>query len=127
MTAIYNKATEKEKRRKLRNNMTKAEVLIWLQLKNKKLLGQRFLRQYGVGPFVVDFFAPEQRLAIEIDGATHLSDEEIEYDKRRQSEIENLGISFLRFTNEMVYEDMYNVLEKIKKEIADKKQNPRER
>jgi very-short-patch-repair endonuclease len=120
MTKIYNKISEKEKRRKLRNNMTKAEVLLWLQLKNKQILGIRFLRQYSVGPYVVDFYAPEVKLAIEVDGATHVTDEEIEYDKNRQATIENLNISFLRFTNQMIYEDMYNVLETIKKYIRTK-------
>ena len=117
MTSVYNKPTEKEKRRKLRKNMTKAEVLLWLQLKNKQILGQRFLRQYSVGPYVLDFYGTEKRLAIEVDGATHNSDEELEYDKFRQSEIENLGIKFLRFTNEMIYEDMNYVLEEIKNAI----------
>ncbi len=104
--------------------MTKAEVLLWLQLKNKQILGIRFLRQYSVGPFVIDFYAPEVKLAIEVDGAAHLTDTEIEYDKMRQSIIENLAISFLRFTNQMIYEDMYNVLEAIKKEIIHKTKNP---
>jgi len=117
MTTVYNKSTEKEKRRKLRNSMTKAEVLLWLQLKNRKILGQRFLRQYSVGPYVLDFYGTEKRLAIEVDGVTHNSNEEIEYDKFRQSEIQNLGIKFLRFTNEMVYKDMNHVLEEIKNAI----------
>jgi very-short-patch-repair endonuclease len=71
MTRIFNRASEKEKRRALRKNMTKAEVLLWIQLKNRKLLGQRVLRQYSVGPYVVDFYIPKLKLAIEVDGATH--------------------------------------------------------
>lgn len=92
--------------------MTKAEVYLWLQLKNKKILGQRFLRQYGINTYVLDFYCPKLKLAIEVDGATHLSEDEIRYDKHRQEEIENLGIRFLRFWNHEVYDDLYNVLEK---------------
>jgi very-short-patch-repair endonuclease len=68
MTGIFNRASEKEKRRALRKNMTKAEVLLWIQLKNRKLLGQRVLRQYSVGPYVVDFYIPKLELAIEMAG-----------------------------------------------------------
>ena len=117
MTRIYNRPSEKEKRRELRRNMTKAEALLWIQLKNKQLLGQRVLRQYGVGSYVVDFYIPKLKLAIEVDGATHSTDEELEYDKFRQKDIESLGIRFIRCTNLEVYSDMNNLLERIKEEV----------
>ena len=119
MTKIFNKISEKEKRRLLRKNMTKAEVYLWVQLKNKKILGQRFLRQYGINTYVLDFYCPKLKLAIEVDGATHLSEDEIEYDKHRQEEIETLGIQFLRFWNDEVYNDLTNVIEKIKQKIKE--------
>jgi very-short-patch-repair endonuclease len=97
--------------------MTKAEVLLWIQLKNRKLLGQRVLRQYGVGPYVVDFYIPKLKLAIEVDGATHSTEEEMQYDRVRQQEIEALGIQFIRCTNLEVYHDMNHLLEKIKEEV----------
>ena len=97
--------------------MTKAEVILWLELKNKKL-GVRFLRQYSIGAFVVDFYCPSLKLAIEADGATHYTDEEKEYDAKRESEISELNIKFLRFTNAEIYDDLYIVLEKIKAQIA---------
>lgn len=100
--------------------MTKAEVLLWLELKNKNL-GVRFLRQYSVDRYVLDFYNPELKLAIEVDGATHVTDEQIEYDNKRQSEIESAGIVFLRFINPEIYEDLYNVLEKIKLKIEERK------
>jgi very-short-patch-repair endonuclease len=118
LTKIYNKKTEKEKRRLLRKKMTKAEVLLWLELKNKKL-GVRFLRQYSVGKFVVDFYSPEIKLVIEVDGLTHITKEEIEYDNIRQSNIEKLNFIFLRITNPEIYDDMFNVLEKIKSKISE--------
>ncbi|HJY62760.1 MAG TPA: endonuclease domain-containing protein, partial [Ignavibacteria bacterium] len=109
-----------EKRRELRKNMTKAEVLLWLGLKNKKL-GVRFLRQFSIKAFVVDFYCPEIKLALEIDGATHITREEIKYDKQRQEYIESLSIKFLRFDNIEIYYDMFNVLEKIKAKIKELK------
>src|SRR5690349_10702266 len=113
MPKIYNKKSEQEKRRKLRDQMTKAEVLLWTELKNKKL-GVRFLRQYSINSYVVDFYCPSLKLAVEVDGATHCTDEEKEYDRSRQAEIETLNIEFLRFTNPEIYDDLYNVVEKIK-------------
>jgi very-short-patch-repair endonuclease len=120
LTLLFNWKSQQEKRRKLRNNMTKAEVLLWLRLKSKQL-GVRFLRQFGVGVYVLDFYSPAIKLAIEVDGATHLTPEQIEYDISRQSEIENAGIVFLRFTNQEIFEDLDNVLEKIKIKIEELK------
>lgn len=97
--------------------MTKAEVLLWMELKNKKILGQRFLRQYSVLSYVIDNYCPKIKLAIEIDGPTHLTEEETEHDKLRQEKLESFGITFLRFTNEEVYDDRYNVIEKIKMKV----------
>jgi very-short-patch-repair endonuclease len=119
MTKIYNRKSEKDKRRALRKNMTKAEVLLWMQLKNKRLLDQRVLRQYSVEYYVLDFYIPKFKLAIEVDGATHITEEEIEYDKRRQKTIETYGIRFLRFTNLEIYTDMENVLEKIRVKVKE--------
>lgn len=98
--------------------MTRAEVLLWSELKNKKL-GVRFLRQYSIGKFVVDFYAPEIKLAIEVDGVTHNTPEEIEYDAIRQNIIEENKITFLRFTNPEIYEEMHKVLESINLKISE--------
>ena len=100
--------------------MTKAEVLLWIQLKNKALLGQRVLRQYSVGYYVLDFYIPNIKLAIEVDGATHCTDEELAYDRHRQKEIERLGIAFVRITNQEIYSDIDYVLEKIKEKVKER-------
>jgi leucyl-tRNA synthetase len=115
---IFTKKSEQEKRRRLRNNMTKAETLLWLEIKNKKL-GERFLRQYSIHKFVVDFYCPALKLVIEVDGVTHNTDDEINYDRQREEVISRLGISFLRFTNPEIYEDLHNVLEKIQSKIEE--------
>ena len=71
MTEFYNRETEKDKRRELRNSMPKAEVLLWMRLKGRQLLGCKFRRQYSIGAFVTDFYSPEIKLGIERDGDSH--------------------------------------------------------
>ena len=113
MTEFYNKTSEKGKRRTLRQNTTQAEALVWARLRNRQVENCKFRRQYSVQSFVLDFYCPELRLAIEIDGESHNSDEAIAYDRLRQSAIAALGIQFLRFTNQQVYEHLDTVLEQI--------------
>ena len=124
MTKIYNRIDQKEKRRILRNNMPNAEKLIWEKLRRRQIKNKRFLRQYSVGKYVIDFFCPEIKLAIEVDGDTHITDEEIEYDKYRQIEVENLGIKFLRFKNDEIFENIANVIKKIEITIEEMLNQP---
>jgi len=113
MTKFYNKSSEKEKRRSLRQNTTNAEMLVWSKLKGKQVASCKFRRQYSVGAFVIDFYCPELKLAIEIDGETHFQDGAEAYDQARQQFIEKFGIQFLRFTNQQVYENLEGVIEVI--------------
>jgi very-short-patch-repair endonuclease len=99
MTKHYNKKSEQEKLRLLRNNMTYCEKLVWLHLR-KKQLGYRFLRQYSVDHFVLDFYCPELKLAVELDGDIHEIPEQRKYDKSRQKYLEEFGIRFIRIKNE---------------------------
>jgi very-short-patch-repair endonuclease len=124
MTRIFNRTEEKEKRRKLRSNMTNAEKLLWERIRNRQIRNKRFLRQYGVVKYIIDFYCPEIKLAIEVDGETHCSDEEIEYDKNRQTEIENFGIRFLRIKNEEVFGKIDKVILKIETFIDGTPLNP---
>ncbi len=124
MTEIFNKQKFQERRRKLRHEMTKAEAILWTHIKNRQVENQRFLRQFSINYNVVDFYCPKLRIIIEVDGPTHLSDEDIEYDKLRQTELENLGLYFLRFTNEEIYENILYVVERIRFKILGFMQNP---
>lgn len=110
---IFNSSLLKENRKFLRNNMVNAEIVMWRQLRNKQIDNCRFRRQYSIGRFIVDFYCPELKLAIEIDGDTHIQGNNPEYDKERQKIIESLEINFLRFTNSEVYHNMEYVLETI--------------
>ena len=112
MTKVYNKKCVQPKRRQLRNNPTYAEKILWLSLRKRQVEGVRFLRQYSVNKFVIDFYAPEIKLAIEVDGCSHIGREK--YDKDRQSYIEAFKIKVIRYTNEQVSGNPDGVVEGIK-------------
>lgn len=116
MTEFFNRTCEKKKRQQLRRSMPKAEVLLWVRLKGRQLLGRKFRRQYSVGGFILDFYSPELRLGIEIDGDSHFQPGANQYDLRRQDFIESFGIRVLRFLNTDVYENLEGVLEWIAQE-----------
>ncbi|MBL7994543.1 DUF559 domain-containing protein [bacterium] len=117
MGKLYNQPIQTDKRRDLRNHATRSERLLWTQLKGKQLSGFKFRRQHGVGPYVLDFYCPETKLAIEIDGSSHNSDDARKKDQRRQAFIEEFGIRFLRITDTELFENPNKVLEKIKEEL----------
>ena len=93
--------------------MTRAESLLWLHVRNRQIRGYRFLRQYSIGCYVVDFYCPQLRLAIEADGESHATEDAVTYDRNRQEKIEAYGIQFLRFKDEEIFHTMEGVLERI--------------
>jgi very-short-patch-repair endonuclease len=101
----------KQNSRDLRNNSTLAEILLWNQLKQKKMLGYQFMRQKPVGEYIVDFYCSKLHLVIEIDGESHR--DQYERELARQQDLEKLGIHFLRFHDHDVKMDMRNVLGEI--------------
>ncbi|WP_414622118.1 endonuclease domain-containing protein [Calothrix sp. CCY 0018] len=119
MTKVYNKNSEKEKRRSLRQNIVKAEQIIWDKIRNRQIEDCKFRRQYSVDKFVIDFYSPILKLAIEIDGESHFKEGAAEYDRERQMYIESLGIKFIRFTNNDVYENLDGVLESIAMKVRE--------
>ena len=113
MTRIFNRAAEKGIRRLLRKQMPEAEAVVWSKLRGKQILGYGFRRQYSVGPYVIDFYCPALKLAVEIDGDSHFQEGAEDDDRRREDFIKSFGIHFLRFTNEEVYRNLPGVLEAI--------------
>jgi very-short-patch-repair endonuclease len=97
--------------------MPKSEVLLWVKLKNKQMCGERFLRQYSVDQYILDFYCPRLKLAIEVDGDSHYTQDGQEYDKERQNYIETLGIHFLHFTNTDICENIDDVCQTIWEKI----------
>lgn len=114
MTRFFNKKSQTIKRRLLRKNLQKAEIELWLRLKNKKLGGYKFRRQYSVDRYVIDFCCSELKLAIEIDGPYHNTDDMKIYDNSRDTFIKSLGIRILRFSNADIENNIENILLKIK-------------
>ncbi len=93
--------------------MTNAEVILWSRFKGKQLQGLKFRRQHSIEFYVLDFYCPALKLAIELDGGYHLKKDVQEYDQERQDYIEFLGISFIRFTNKEVCKNVNKVIQKI--------------
>ena len=104
------------KARVLRREETKVERILWNELRNKKL-GIKFRRQHPVDMYILDFYAPDIKLAIELDGSTHNIKENKEYDRDRKEYLEFKGIEILRFWNSEIEYDMEKTLLKIKKMI----------
>ena len=71
MVRVYNRTSEKARRQLLRRETPSAEEILWSKLRRRQMLGYKFRRQYSVENFVVDFYCPRARLAIEIDGDSH--------------------------------------------------------
>ena len=112
---IYNSKFLEPNRKKLRNALTPAEAFLWTQLKKGHLSGKKFRRQYGVGPYILDFYCPEFRLAVEVDGAPHFNVIGAELDAKRDRYLEKYGIVVLRFENGEVFENLDYVLGVIRK------------
>jgi very-short-patch-repair endonuclease len=110
MTRIFNLNETLEKRRRLRNSASDAEVRLWQRLKGKQMGGCKFRRQFSVGFYILDFYCPALKLAIEIDGPSHDDEDAQQYDTLRQRTIEALNIRFLRFTNADIYHHLEGVL-----------------
>ena len=104
--------------------MTRAEAIIWNHIRNRQICDQRFLRQFSMDFYIIDFYCPKLKLAIEVDGETHLTDDEKEYDKKRQDKLESLDVIFLRFTNGDIYFGLELVLENIIKKVNELMKNP---
>lgn len=106
--------------RKLRNNSTQSEIILWKHIR-RKAYGVEFHRQVPILNYIVDFYCHELKLAIEIDGHSH--DFKFDYDKRRQSRLERYNITFLRFTDLEVKRELFNVLLKLEQQIAELQRN----
>lgn len=117
MSKHYNKTEIKEKRRVLRRDQTFCEKRIWFYLKDRRLLGIKFKRQYSIDQYIIDFFAPAIKLAVELDGDVHEVLEQKEYDINRQTYLESFGIKFIRITNEEFLGNPNKAFKKIEEAI----------
>jgi very-short-patch-repair endonuclease len=118
MNFIRNDPQFKERRRELRRNQTEAEKLLWGYLRNKQFYGLKFFRQYSVGPYIIDFYCPKLRLAVELDGGQHSEEEVRGYDMVRSDYLRAQGIETIRFWNNDVMKNIEGVLLKIAEKIT---------
>ena len=107
--------------KELRNNRTKTELIIWDLIK-KKQLGVEFHRQVPMLHYVVDFYCHEIMLSIEIDGLYHSQIAQQFYDSERQNLLEQKGVSFLRFSNDQIQDNIKHVMLEISNKVNELKE-----
>lgn len=115
-------ATLKRNARTLRANMTDAEQKLWFRLRRKQLRGVQFYRQKPIGPYIVDFYAAEGKLVVEVDGSQHLAPGGAAQDARRDTYLSGQGIRVLRFDNLQVLRQLEDVLAHIDRALQAKAQ-----
>jgi very-short-patch-repair endonuclease len=109
---IFNIIKFKNRRRSLRKNATFTEKVLWQELRGKKL-GYKFRRQHGIGSYIVDFYCPQLKLVIELDGSVHSIITVQKKDKIKEQYLEQMGFVVKRYLNEMVLYEKNFVLDDI--------------
>ena len=107
----------KERARVLRQDMTIAENRMWYFLRNRRLNGYKFVREYVIGDYIADFVCRDKKLIVEIDGGQHM--EAAEYDQRRTNYLTAKGYKVVRFWNNEVLLNVQGVLETILRSLED--------
>ncbi|MBU1708131.1 endonuclease domain-containing protein [bacterium] len=98
----------------MRKEPTTGERLLWQHLHSGQL-GVKFRRQHPIGPFIVDFYAPDANLVVEVDGDSHADNGQAEYDNKRDVYLQMLGLQVIRYPDRAVKSNIENVLEDIVK------------
>lgn len=114
----YNPALKKLAR-KLRNNATKAERVLWHSLSGKQCFGYDFHRQKPIGNYIVDFFCQELMLAIEVDGVSHNQKSVQEKDRAKEEFLNSIGITVLRFQDSEIYPENRDALRAIEEYVLE--------
>ena len=117
---IFNIKQNRHFRSELRNNLTEPEKILWQRIRSKQL-GTKFRRQHGIGDYIVDFYCPEKRLVIELDGDSHYNTDTQEHDRKRDDFMRSLGLQVIRFTNQDIMKNLDAVLEVIHQSIQPSK------
>ena len=102
-----------ERARELRRNKTAAESILWWKLRGLKAQGWKFRQQVPIDRYIVDFCCLSRRLIIEVDGDTHSTPRELEYDSRRQVYLERQGFKVVRFWNARIRDELADVMDQI--------------
>ena len=110
-----------EHARRLRREATDSERRLWSALRDRRLNGYRFRRQYPIGRYVADFACTRHRLIVEADGGQHADNGA---DLRRTEWLEEQGWRVLRFWNNDVLTNTEGVVETILKELSESNPHP---
>ena len=113
MEFLRNDPALKQRRRELRRNQSDAERALWAKVRNKQFFGMKFFRQYSIGPYILDFYCPTVKLAVELDGGQHNQSDKRERDAARSEYLKAQGIDVMRFWNNEVFLDIESVLSKV--------------
>jgi very-short-patch-repair endonuclease len=101
----------------MRKKPTDAEARLWSVLRFRPLDGHRFRRQRPVAGYIIDFYCPSRRLAIELDGGQHAEEAQAEYDRIRTARLNEAGVRVVRFWDHDVLRDMDWVVEEILRQL----------
>ncbi len=115
---IFNRKDTRDKRRGLRRSQTYAEKKLWQAVRNKQISGLKFFRQYGIGPYIIDFYCPKKKIAVELDGHHHFTEEGKKYDTERTAYLNAIDIKVLRYPNSEVNKKIDRIKEEIKKQAG---------
>lgn len=107
-----------ENAKKLRDNLTAAEMVLWIQLR-KDIESYKFRRQHQIGIYIADFYCHKAKLIIEVDGSIHNKKDVKEADLNRENDLKNWGYKVIRFSNQQIMNQIEYVLECIKKKIIE--------
>jgi very-short-patch-repair endonuclease len=115
---IHNNKYLKDLRQQNRKNLTPAKAELWKHLQGSKLDGRKFRRQHSIGNYILDFYCPQEKLGIELDGKVHFTDNAFEADTVRTEYLNSLNIKLIRFENKAVFEQLEGVLEEIRQNFT---------
>jgi very-short-patch-repair endonuclease len=118
---LHNRKELKSLRKKLRYQLTPAEATLWKLIKGNQLDGRKFRRQQSIGPYILDFYCPEEKIGIELDGESHDNADQSNRDNQREEWLIQQGIRILRFENKSVFESTDSVLGIIQAQFKKKK------
>jgi very-short-patch-repair endonuclease len=122
--AIRGQTNHLDLKRELRSNMTGPEARLWSRLRARQLQGLKFRRQHGIGPYIVDFYCPEQSFVIEVDGDSHADADQIMKNKQREAYMQSLGLRIIRYINDDIVKNLDGVLEDLVERLSSRSTSP---
>ena len=113
-----------KQKRRLRSEVTKAELLLWSKLRGCQFHSLKFRRQHGIGSYIVDFYCPDRLLVIEIDGDIHAQGNRKKMDCQREAYLTTLGLKAIRYPNDDVLNNLDGVLQDLENKIFSDSTSP---